>query len=96
MEISGTVEPGLLDLIRYVDHERVAFPAANRPAHPRIRRSLWLAIHENRARRIRIFIRDQDLFRSLNNPKRERHIRGAGYPRQIALRFRVTHRLVGL
>ena len=36
VEIAGHVEPGLVVVVRHVDHQRVAFPAAARVAHPEI------------------------------------------------------------
>src|SRR5207244_11678971 len=67
MEVSCAVEPGLVALIRDFHNERVSFPVANRPAHPRAIGRLWLAVYMDDAGRGGKFVRDQDLFRSLNN-----------------------------
>src|SRR6185503_11227089 len=51
MVITSPIEPRLLTLSGNVNYQRVAFPSAARPTHPRICRSFLRRIHTNRASR---------------------------------------------
>src|SRR5579864_4319456 len=96
MEVTGTIKPRPIDLIGYIDHQRVAFPVSDGPAHPRIRGNLRLAIQVDDASGARKFIRDQDLVGSLNHLKRQTDISGARNSRQKAFSLRVAGSVVGL
>src|SRR5712692_1819862 len=60
MEVPGPVEPGLLAESCHVNNQRIPFPAAARPAHPRIGGSLPLPIHTDAPSGTRELISDQD------------------------------------
>src|SRR3954462_8287982 len=66
MEISGSVEPGLIVQTSHVDHQCVALPVSNRPTHPAIDRGGTRFPHVDGANGARVLIRYQDGFRRLN------------------------------
>src|ERR1700687_5802486 len=91
MEISGPVEPGLLAESCHVDNQRIPFPMAARPTHPRISGSLPLPIHTDAPSGARELIGDQDVWaRTLDDLKGKRHIRRAWHSRQITFELRVA------
>src|SRR5262245_41962516 len=96
MEVHCAVEPGLFTLTRDFHNKRISFPVADRPAHPRSIGRLWVATKMDDASRGRKLIRDQDLIWSLNNLKREAHVRGARNARHITFGLGVADRLIDL
>ena len=61
MVVPCTVEPRLVSEARHVDDERLPFPVAARPTHPRIRRALLLAVHPDDAAGARELVRDEQV-----------------------------------
>src|SRR4029077_8962947 len=91
MEIPGPVEPGLLAESCHVDNQRIPFPMAARPAHPRIGGRLSLPIHTDGPSGTRELIGDQDVWaRTLDDLKWKRHVRRARHSGQVALELRVA------
>src|SRR6202789_1228357 len=83
--ITRTVEPGLLTKAGYVHHQRVAFPAAPRPAHTPRRASFLLGIYAFGAGGAGELVRDQDVWAgALHDAKRKRHIVRARDARHVA------------
>src|SRR5678816_659497 len=90
MEVAGAIEPGLIVEPGDIDDERVAVPLRHRLTHPRIDRGWPGILQVNVADGARIFVRDQQLTRTLDDLKRIRHV---GRPRdagQIALDLRIA------
>src|SRR5262249_61299583 len=96
MEVPCAVEPGLVALIRDFHNKRISFPVADRPPHPRSIGRLWVATNMDDASRGCKLIRDQDLIRSLNDLKREAHVRGARNARKVTLGLGVAGCLIDL
>src|SRR5579863_1473608 len=89
MEVPRPVEPCLIVKTSDVDNERIALPMADRPAHPRIIGTLQLAIHIDGSSGTRELIGHEDVFGSLKDLKRIRHVCGARHARHITLDFGV-------
>ena len=85
------IEPGLIVQIGCVDHQRVAFPVAQRIAHPEIDIGKMLcAVQIDMADGVRELRKYGELFGILHYLKRIGNVHDAGYAGQEALAQRVT------
>src|SRR5213075_323772 len=92
MKVASSIEPGFGPQSRHVNNERVSFPVAAVPTHPRGRWRLLLPVHTNDAVCTRVFVRHQDvLARALYDLKRERHVVGARDAGHVALHLWIAH-----
>ena len=90
VEIAGPVEPGPVGEIRHVDHERIAFPAADRMSHPC---HVGIRVHfaqMDDALGGRELEHHHDFVRALENLKWIRHVHGAWHTRHKTLEFGIT------
>ena len=60
VEIAGAVEPGLVVEARRHDDKRLALPAADRLAHPRVDGRGTGVLHEDVADGARVLVRDEE------------------------------------
>ena len=89
MEIPRPVKPGLIVEVRHIDDERITFPMAHRPSHPRICGTLQLAVHTDDTAGAGKFVSHHNIRRRLDDLKRIGHIRGTRNAWQITLHFRI-------
>src|SRR5262245_60862598 len=81
VKITGVVKPSLIIEIRYIDHQRIAFPTPARVTHPGSRDALRVlaSIHRNHAHSMGKLISNRDEIRRRNDFEWIRHISGAGH-----------------
>src|SRR5579863_2896157 len=89
MKVPSAVKPGLVVESRYIDHQSVAFPAAHRPTHVTIGRSLLHFVQMDDTAGAGKFVGDYDLVVPLNDLERKGHVCRARDTRKITLGFRV-------
>src|SRR4029453_15531619 len=99
VKVSGPIEPRIFFEARHVNDQRVALPAAFRPAHPCVARRLVLTVHIYGTDSALVLIHDQNLFWGLKNLEGEGHVIRAGNTRSVTLQFGLTRvvavRIVG-
>ena len=85
VKIAGPIEPCFAVERVHIDDQRVAFPSAARPPHPRIGGAFVFAVHVDCAACAGVFIGHQDMRRRLHNLERVGHVGGSRHARHIAL-----------
>src|SRR5712691_11727056 len=90
MIIPGPIEPGLVVHSGYVDHQRVAFPVADRLPHPGVDGSSARVFHIDIAHRPGVLVSNEDCARVLHDLEWVGHVGGARDAGKIALDFRIS------
>ena len=85
MEIAGAIEPRLVVEAGDFDHQRIAFPATDRLAHPGIRRRRARVLHVDVAHRARVLVSEEHIVLALEDLERIGHVGRPRHAGQVAL-----------
>src|SRR5215510_982607 len=77
VEVSGSIEPGLIVEALHIDDQRLALPMAYGLSHPRVHRRRTWVLEINVAHSARVFVGEEERFRALQDLKWVGHVRGA-------------------